>query len=328
MRYFLGIDVGGSKTHALIADESGCAAGFGTAGTGNYQGVGYGGFRNSLHQSTRQALAAAGIQMADIAGAGFGIGGYDWPSQLPKHRSVIDSLGLDCRMEIVNDAVIGLVAGTSEGWGIAIVGGTGCNCRGRDRQGREGRVTGEGGRFGEWGGGIELVGKALQAVSHAWSRRGPQTELSNTFMQLTEAASLDDLIEGIDLGRYEPNASWAQEVFRVAYAGDPVAKQVIAWAGREEGELACAVIRQLDLQEEAFEVVQIGGLFDGGPLYTDVVHQTILDLAPKARFVRLSVPPVVGSVLLGAHAAGLPTARIREPLIRTTEELLRAEKTD
>ena len=34
-RYFLGIDVGGSKTHALIADEQGRACGFGKAGPGN-----------------------------------------------------------------------------------------------------------------------------------------------------------------------------------------------------------------------------------------------------------------------------------------------------
>jgi N-acetylglucosamine kinase-like BadF-type ATPase len=322
MRYLLGVDVGGSKTHALIADETGFATGFGTAGTGNYQGVGYNGFRYSLHESVGKALAQAGVRVEQVSGAGFGIGGYDWPSQLPAHQAVIASLGLDCPTEIVNDAVIGQVAGTSEGWGIAVVGGTGCNCRGRDRHGREGRVTGEGGRFGEWGGGIELVGRAIQAVSHDWSRRGPHTELSNTFMQFTGAKNLDDFIEGIDLGRYEPSANWAEAVFRIAYAGDAVAREVIQWAGREVGELGCAVIRQLDLQEEAVEVVQIGGLFDGGPLYTDAVHETILKVAPRARFVRLTVPPVVGGVLLAAEAAGMSPRSIRARLIETTEEML------
>ncbi len=324
MRYLLGIDVGGSKTHALIADEKGCAVGFGTAGTGNYQGVGYSGFRKSLQESMGKALAQSAVDVGHICGAGFGIGGYDWPSQMQAHRSVIDTLGLKCPVDIVNDAVIGLVAGTSEGWGIGLVAGTGCNCRGRDRQGREGRVTGEGGRFGEWGGGSELVERAIQVVSHDWSRRGPHTELSNTFMQLTGARDLDDFIEGVDLGRYEPSAAWTPAVFRVAYDGDPVARELVTWSGREAGELGCAVIRQLDLQEEAVEVVQIGGLFDGGPLYTDVVHQTILDLAPKAVFVRLTVPPVVGGVLLGAHAAGIRPESIRACLIQSTEELLRA----
>ncbi len=322
MRYFLGVDVGGSKTHALVADETGCAAGFGTAGTGNYQGVGYTGFLNSVRGSVDGALVAAGIEVEQIAGAGFGIGGYDWPSQLEQHRGVVKSAGLQCPMEIVNDAVIGLVAGTSEGWGIALVGGTGCNCRGRDRNGREGRVTGEGGRFGEWGGGIELVARAIHAVSHDWCRRGPHTQLSGTFLRLTGAHDLDDLIEGIDLGRYHPTADWAREIFSVAYGGDAVAQHVVKWAGRELGELGCAVIRQLDMQNEPVEVVQIGGLFDGGPLYTDAVHEAILKEAPRACFIRLNVPPVVGAVLLGAKAGGVNPETIRAELLHSTAGML------
>ena len=41
MKYFLGIDVGSSKTHALIVDETGQCVGFGKSSGGNHQGVGY-----------------------------------------------------------------------------------------------------------------------------------------------------------------------------------------------------------------------------------------------------------------------------------------------
>ncbi len=43
MNYYLGVDVGGTKTHALIADESGRAVGFAQAGTGSWEVVGYNG---------------------------------------------------------------------------------------------------------------------------------------------------------------------------------------------------------------------------------------------------------------------------------------------
>lgn len=325
MRYLLGVDVGGSKTHALIADENGCARGFGSAGMGNYQGVGYEGMRQVLIRSVGEALAQADIKVDQVSGAGFGIGGYDWPSQLRANRDVIAGLGLTCPIEIVNDATLGLVAGTSEGWGLALVGGTGCNCRGLDRNGREGRVTGEGERFGEWGGGGDLVERALQAASHEWSKRGPHTALSDALLQLTGATDLDQLIEGLDLGRYEVHADWAPAVFQIAYAGDTVAREVITWAGHELGELACAVIRQLEMENEAVEIVQIGGLFDGGTLYTDAVNETILKVAPKAAFVRLNVPPVVGGALLVAHHAGIQPQAIRASLIQTTEALLKSE---
>ena len=48
MKYFLGIDVGSSKTHAIIADESGRCVGFGKGWSGNHQGVGYDGLENVL----------------------------------------------------------------------------------------------------------------------------------------------------------------------------------------------------------------------------------------------------------------------------------------
>jgi len=323
--FFLGLDVGASKTHALIADEKGQALGFGAGGAGNHQAVGYDGLRSVLQHATAQALKMAGLKIEQISGAGFGIGGYDWPSQLQAHLDVIAALGLDCPLEAVNDALIGLFAGTSEGWGLALVGGTGCNCRGRDRQGREGRVTGEGGRFGEYGGGGELVVSAIQAVSHEWSRRGPATMLTNMFLELTAAKNLDDLIEGIDLGYYEPSAAWALAVFQAAYGGDEVAREVISWNGRELGELGCAVIRQLELENEAVEIVEIGSLFDGGALFVDAVHETISKVAPKARLIRLEAPPVVGGVILGMQKAGLDTRPIRQRLIETTQSLCQFE---
>lgn len=56
MRYFLGIDVGSSKTHALIVDENGQCVGFGKAGGGNHQGVGYEGTHRVMQTSFDEAL--------------------------------------------------------------------------------------------------------------------------------------------------------------------------------------------------------------------------------------------------------------------------------
>ena len=79
MKYYLGVDVGGTKTHALIADETGQAVGFGTGGPGNWEGVGYDGLTRVLLDAFARAAQQAGIGIDQIAGAGLGIGGYDWP---------------------------------------------------------------------------------------------------------------------------------------------------------------------------------------------------------------------------------------------------------
>jgi len=324
MRYFLGFDVGATKTHALLADENGQALGFGVGGPGNHQSVSYPGLRAVLQAVSVQALTMAGVKAEEIAGAGFGIAGYDWPSQRADHLQVTQSIGLACPMDVTNDSVIGLMAGASQGWGVGMVAGTSNNCRGRDQHGREGRITGEGTQFGEYGGASELVMKAIHAVSYQWTQRGPQTLLSTKFIEMTGARDLSDLIEGIDLHRYQPDATWARSVFDAAHRGDRVAREIIAWSGREMAESACAVIRQLHIQDQAFEVIMAGSFFDGGPLYIDPLKETILQLASRARFVRLTVPPVVGGVVLGIGAAGLDAKSRRMNLIASTEELLRS----
>ena len=42
-RYYLGVDIGATKSHGVIADENGRAVGFGAAGPGNHEVVGYDG---------------------------------------------------------------------------------------------------------------------------------------------------------------------------------------------------------------------------------------------------------------------------------------------
>src|SRR3990172_10492021 len=216
-RYFLGLDVGGTKTHALVADEIGRALGFGVGGPGNPEGVGYEGLTRAVVAAARAALAAAGLSPDQIAGAGSGIAGFDWPSQRGTTLRALDPLGLHAPLKIVNDTLVGLLAGAEQGWGVAVVAGTGCNCRGWDVNRREGRATGMG-EIGEASGAWQVVERALQAVSRAWSLRGPGTKLSEAFLAHTGARDVADLLEGLFMQRYRLDADAAPLVFRVAAA--------------------------------------------------------------------------------------------------------------
>jgi N-acetylglucosamine kinase-like BadF-type ATPase len=296
----------------------GRAVGFGKSGCGNHEVVGYEGLFTALQQATLEALTTAGIDIEQIAGAGFGVSGYDWPPERQPTMETISRLGLSCPYEAVNDTVLGLIAGATEGWGLALVGGTGCNCRGLDLQGREGRVTGNGDEFGEFGGAGSVVFKALHAVSYEWSRRGPPTQLTTMFVRWTGAQDPNDLIEGLVLQRYHLDSSLAPLVFQVANEGDFIAQDVIRWAGSELGGMAVGVIRQLNIQALEFDVVLIGSLFDGSPIYNESVRNVIHNSAPGARLMRLNAPPVAGGVLLGMQQAGQDPSPVREKVLETT----------
>jgi N-acetylglucosamine kinase-like BadF-type ATPase len=313
-RYFLGADVGATKTHVLVADKAGNALALGESGPGNHETVGYDGLRRALIEAFERASVISGISADQISGAGFGVAGYDWPSERKPTLEAIAGLGLKAALEAVNDANLGLLAGTDEGWGVAVVSGTGCNCRGWDRtRQREGQVTGGGIEMGEGAGASELIFRARQAVAHEWTRRGPATQLTPALIRHAGANHIEDLLEGLMDGRYSIDASAAPLVFQAANAGDAVAISLICWAGDELGELTNAVIRKLELQDQEFEVVMMGSMFDGSGLLVDCIRRKVHSLAPGAKLVRLHTPPVVGGVLLGMQAAGFQT----EPGVRT-----------
>lgn len=319
MRNFLGIDIGGSKSHAVVADEMGCVLGFGSTSAGNHEVVGYEGLTEVLQNTTAAALQMADLDREQISGAGFGVAGYDWPSERAPTLAAIAAVGLTCPVEAVNDTIIGLIAGAEQGWGVALVAGTSNNCRGWDRNHREGRVLGNGIFFGENGGSYELIIKALQETAKAWTRRGPATTLTEKFVALVGASDAADLLEGLTQERYDIDADAAPLVFAAAHEGDTVAREVIRWSAQELGDLAVGVIRQLNLEEETFDVVLVGSLYNGGPLFIEPLQATIHRIAPAARLVRLAAPPVVGAVLLAMQVAGVqPTQSVRQRLVDTT----------
>ncbi len=322
MKYFLGIDVGSSKTHALIVDETGQCVGFGKSGGGNHQGVGYDGTEKVLHESFDGALKMSGVEKAQIVGAGFGVAGYDFPSDREAHLMSIASLGLDCPIEIVNDGLNGLLAGAQRGVGVNVTAGSSNNARGRNKHGKEGRIVGNGSAFGENGGGIEIVQHGLQKVNHAWIKRIPPTSLTKIYLDAVGAKNEIDLMEGLSNQQYHLFPFIAVQVIQAARAGDAAAQDVIRWAGEELGWLAVSVARQIEMEHEEFDIIQSGSVFDAGEIITEPMKEIVLKYCPNAKLIRLDGPPVVGAVILGMEQAGFDGYMVRDEIVRTAKDLV------
>jgi N-acetylglucosamine kinase-like BadF-type ATPase len=327
-KILLGVDIGATKTRALLVDENGAVLGFGLAGPGNHETVGYAGLTAALKTALDRACAQAQVKTADILAAGFGIGGLDWDSQEADNRRAVENAGVRCPMRLVNDTILGLVAGAPEGWGIAVVSGTGCNCWGWNKErSRIGRVTGGGVMMGEGAGAAELTAEAVKAVARSWTQRGPATALAETFVDCAGASGLADLLDGLMDGRYALDACAAPLVFKCAAEGDPVAAGLVDWAGTELGEMVNAVVRQLDFGDLAFDVVMTGSMFEGGPALIEAMRRKVQTLAPRARLLRLDCPPVVGAALLAMEQAGITVSDpIRKRLDRETIEHLHRDQ--
>jgi N-acetylglucosamine kinase-like BadF-type ATPase len=323
MKYFLGIDVGSSKTHTLISDETGACIGFGKAWGGNHQGVGYDGLKNVLKESLDQARKMACVSADQIAGAGFGVAGYDFLSDRVPHLEAIASLGLSCPVEVVNDGANGLFAGATGGIGVNVTSGSSNNCRGRNKYGKEGRIVGNGASFGEYGGAIEIVQRGLQFVNYAWINRIPPTVLTKTYMNALGAKDEMDLMEGLSTEQYHLFPFLALEVINAAKAGDSAARDILHWSGQELGWLAVSVARQIEMEKDEVEIIQSGSVFEAGEIITDPMRDVVMKHLPKAKIIRLDGPPVVGAVILGMEQVHFDGYAVRKKMIQTAKEIIK-----
>lgn len=315
--YYLGVDAGGTKTYALIADGLGRVLGWGAAGTANWEVVGLEGARAAIGSALAGALAAAGLCADDLCAAGYGLAGLDWPSDEERLRPVIASLGVPGPQVLVNDAFVGLRAGTDDGCGVVVIAGTGAVVAGRSRTGVSLRTFGLGFQWGDHGGAPELVDLATRAIAHAYIGRGPATCLTELFLQAEGARDVPELAERATRGgQMKPRGRLAPLVFAAAAQGDLVAQTLVAAIGRDLGASAAAITRRLDLGDAPFELVLAGGVFRAGSvLLRDTLLAQVRAVAPQVHLATLTPAPVVGGVLLALDAVGLAAGRsVRECL--------------
>jgi N-acetylglucosamine kinase-like BadF-type ATPase len=302
---FLGIDTGATKTHALLTNAAGKVLAFEQGGPGNPQSIGgYQSLERMVTELVQRACQSAGVASKQIHAAGLGLAGYDWTSQYERFYQVIRSAGLPENSFLANDAALGIYAGTSQSWGICVGAGTSFNCRGIGRDGREARAIGDGLKWGEGAGALELAVRAAQMVIAQWLRTGPETRLTDLFMETFDAESLAELVEGMVLRRYPVTAKLAPCIFDVARAGDEPANEAVRWAAGKLADLAIGAARQLDLQEQPFEIVLSGSFFKAGKILIDPMKEKILLVAKHAEFRLLDIPPVCGAVIMAMIKSG------------------------
>src|SRR5260221_11881251 len=155
MRHVLGIDAGGTKTRALLADETGQVGAGGRGGGANLRTPGELEVEKVLHAVVEAAEAEGGVRADALA---LGMAGADRPADDAVLREILRRIGFKSRVVVTNDARIAFVAGSSLRVGIALVCGTGSIPWGENARGGVPRAGGWGWHPGGEGSGF-LVGQ-------------------------------------------------------------------------------------------------------------------------------------------------------------------------
>jgi N-acetylglucosamine kinase-like BadF-type ATPase len=302
----LGVDVGASKTHAVLADEGGRVLGLGGSGCANWEIVGLDGAQAAIQQAIDQALAEVSLAAAEIAASAYGLAGLDWPSDEARLEPVVAALEVGGSQVMVNDAFLPLRAGTADGVGLAAIAGSGTTVAGRNPAGQTARSFGAGYPFSDWGGAWDIARAAVHAVALAYRGMGPETTLSTRMLAATGCSDVAELMEQVMRWRAKIGGEFAPQVFECAGEGDAVAESIARRAGETIGRNVNSVARELGMTDVPFDLVLAGGVFSSrSELLYESLSETIRTQSPRVELVHWNAPPVVGALLLAMDALEL-----------------------
>jgi N-acetylglucosamine kinase-like BadF-type ATPase len=265
----------------------------------------------AIREAIDKACAAALIDRDDLVAAGVGLAGVRRKDIRTRMRDVlIETLGIK-NIELMTDGEIALYGATDGAPGIVVISGTGSICVGANRQGKHVFAGGWGPVAGDEGSGSWIARRALQAVAQATDERGPKTALTRAACEYFQVAVPDDLATAV----YAPTvtndriAGFSKHVIEAARAGDTVARNILADAGRELGKAAVAVIRRLKMEHERFQVAFVGGVFAAGEFVIAPLREDLARMAQKAFIAPPNFSPTVAAGRLAQeHLHGLPVA--------------------
>jgi glucosamine kinase len=296
----LGVDGGGSKTRAMVADAEGEVLGEGLAGPSNPLRVGVSEAAGAIRDAADRACAEAGVRRVDIVAAEVGLAGVRRADIRERMRAAVVELGIKT-VEVVTDADIALYGATDGKPGLVIIAGTGSICCGRNARGRRACAGGWGPVAGDEGSGSWIARRALQAVARASDGRGRRTSLVEAACEYFNVTRAEDLSTAV----YAPNmtnsriAAFGGRVVGAAKKRDAVAREIVEEAGRELALAASAVIRRLKMERERFQVAYVGGVFAAGGLILEPLAEELTRVAARA-FI---APPVLAPAEAAARMA-------------------------
>lgn len=270
MRYYLGIDGGGTKTGAVILDAEGRLCGRGLGGPGNLVTASAEAVTLALQQAAGSACREAGLGATETVFACVcaGMAGYSAPM---RRAWLADRLQTILRTESVRiepDYLIALEGALGTGDGVVVIAGTGAVACGRNRKGTLLRLDGLGYLLGDRGSGFALC---LQALRHAAAmlQRGLSDPMTQAITEALEVSDPDALIQWLYTD-FHPGrvAALAPMIGKLCISGDAQALRCVRAAARGLARTARTTMRRLDLPENA-PVYPLGGLWSIYPGFLD-----------------------------------------------------------
>ncbi|MDR0324610.1 MAG: hypothetical protein LBI19_00770 [Oscillospiraceae bacterium] len=319
MRYVLGVDGGGTKTHCALYDADTGRLDMLPWGPTNHEGMagGLDDLPEALRGMFQALLTRNNIGMDDIEVGVLGLAGTDTAEQHRIISGILTGLGLP-RFVLCNDAFLGVKAGSASGYGICAINGTGYCITGMDARGAQAQVGGIGGVTGDFGGGTMLASRAAGRVYSQLFREEPFTALTTAIFRWLDITDKHEYVELL-AGLYEKDYAktvleLCRILFRTAAEGDEAALAILDESGTNYAGGIIGAIHELSFAPgEPIDIVFAGSVFTKAeyPRIQQTAEEILKKRFPQKelRFTTLDVPNVAGAVLWALSELGLTGCR-------------------
>jgi N-acetylglucosamine kinase-like BadF-type ATPase len=298
---YLGVDGGGSRTRALLGDRDGRVVGSGNGPPSNHYAVGVDGAVAAVAAAVAAAGAQAGLgERPPVSAACFGLAGVNRQIDHDLLARALGDHGLAPRLVVVNDVELVLAAGTDEGWGVAIIAGTGSIGHGKAKDGRTARAGGWGYILGDEGSGYSIATQALRLATQTADGRAEAPSILAEVLRhwnLDEPEQLLGRVYRRDITIAEI-AALTTRILPLAEAGDPAAVELVDRAAEQLARLIDAVAEPLALERPPLALAG-GVLRSSARLRREIATRVREPVGPAS----VVTDPAVGALRLARRSA-------------------------
>ncbi|MFC4557591.1 N-acetylglucosamine kinase [Virgibacillus kekensis] len=299
MDHVIGIDGGGTKTSAVIADSDGRIIIKAIAGPTNPNVVPHDEVfetLSTLFNELKNQFAGTALNITTVFAGVSGAGNDTAKKALMEMISKL----VDATVEVVVEAdpINALYSGTYGQPGIVQISGTGSITYGINSESEHGRVGGWGYLFGDEGSGYDLGRQGVIAVLKAADGRGKKTILQENILEYFQVNNEFDLVQNIYTAPSPKSeiSAISRMVLEAYRKEDKVAREIVADIVKEMGVSINTLHQKLFNEREKVKVVLCGGVFKD----KDILPQLLKAELKEAEYLQLTAPemsPVGGSVI-------------------------------
>lgn len=302
--YVIGIDGGGTKTRALIADTAGRSLAEFCAGPSNMQVHGAEQSARVIAALVKKCLTRVRADDSRLAALCCGLAGVGREPDRRRMRAALKKMiTLAARRPdaviIENDARIALEGAFCGGPGIILVAGTGSITYGRDVRGGMHRAGGWGRYLDDGGSGYAIGKEALRAFTAYLDGYGMHSRL---FEILADRFGLKDqcsVIRAVYTGGLDL-ASIAPAVLETAGNRDRLCSKIVEDAVSDLTRYAAAIYAKInksgECRRDKMPLVFCGGLIDSDTVLSRRLRARLKRQLPQIRIVEAAESPVAGAV--------------------------------